>query len=69
MFVAPVCVLVASFINKPMDLVFTPFEVIAVFASVLIVNEISSDGRCNWFEGAQLMVMYLIIATLFFFVR
>ncbi|MBI5223892.1 calcium/proton exchanger [Candidatus Micrarchaeota archaeon] len=69
MFVAPVCVLAASIIQKPMDLVFTPFEIIAVFASVLIVNEISSDGRCNWFEGAQLIVMYLIIAALFFFVR
>ncbi|MBI5227850.1 calcium/proton exchanger [Candidatus Micrarchaeota archaeon] len=69
MFVVPICVLVASLINKTMDLVFTPFEIIAVFASILIVNEISSDGRCNWFEGAQLMIMYLIIATLFFFVR
>ena len=69
MFVAPLCVLAAEIMKKPMDLVFTPFEVIAVFASVLIVNEISSDGRCNWFEGAQLMIMYLIIAALFFFVR
>jgi Ca2+:H+ antiporter len=49
--------------------VFTPFELIAVFASVLIVNEITTDGRCNWFEGAQLLIMYLIIAVLFFFVR
>ena len=70
MFVAPVAVLVGTFVmNQPMDLVFTPFEIIAVFASVLIINEISSDGRCNWFEGAQLIIMYLIIAVLFFFVR
>ncbi|VVC04076.1 Sodium/calcium exchanger protein [Candidatus Bilamarchaeum dharawalense] len=69
MFVAPVAVIASIFMGKTMDLVFTPFEVIAVFASVLIVNEISSDGRCNWFEGAQLVIMYLIIAVLFFFVR
>ena len=69
MFVAPVAVLAGVFLHKPMDLVFTPFEIIAVFASVLIVNEISSDGRCNWFEGAQLVIMYLIIAVLFYFVR
>ena len=69
LFVAPLCVLIAGFIGKSMDLVFTPFEVVAVFGSVIVVNEISSDGRCNWFEGAQLVVMYLIIAALFFFVR
>ncbi|MBI5047307.1 calcium/proton exchanger [Candidatus Micrarchaeota archaeon] len=69
MFVAPVTVLAGLFMGQPMDLVFTPFEIIAVFASVLIVNEIASDGRCNWFEGAQLIIMYLIIAVLFYFVR
>ena len=69
MFVAPICVLFAVIAGKRMDLVFTPFEIIAVFASVLIANEISSDGTTNWFEGAQLLVMYLIIAALFFFVR
>ncbi|MFA6530762.1 MAG: calcium/proton exchanger [Candidatus Micrarchaeia archaeon] len=69
MFVAPIAVLFAFFIGQPMDLVFTPFEIIAVFASVLIVNEITTDGKCNWFEGAQLLVMYLIICALFYFVR
>ncbi len=69
MFVAPLTVIAGTLMGKGMDLVFTPFEVIAVFASVLIVNEISTDGRCNWFEGAQLVIMYLIIAVLFFFVR
>ena len=69
MFVAPIAVLAGLAMNQPMDLVFTPFEVIAVFASVLIVNEIASDGKTNWFEGAQLIVMYLIIAALFYFVR
>ena len=69
LFVAPVAVLAGVALGQPMDLVFTPFEVIAVFASVLIVNEITTDGRCNWFEGAQLVIMYLIIAVLFYFVR
>jgi Ca2+:H+ antiporter len=69
LFVAPLAVLAGVMMGQPMDLVFTPFEVIAVFASVLIVNEISTDGRCNWFEGAQLVIMYLIIAVLFYFVR
>jgi Ca2+:H+ antiporter len=69
MFVAPIAVMAGAVMGKPMDLVFTPFEIIAMFASVLIINEISTDGVCNWFEGAQLIIMYLIIAALFFFVR
>ncbi len=69
MFVAPVAVLAGLVLGKPMDLVFTPFEVIALFASILITKSIIRDGKCNWFEGAQLVVMYLIIAILFFFVR
>ncbi len=69
LFVAPLAVLAGIAMGQPMDLVFTPFEMIAVFASVLIVNEMTTDGRFNWFEGAQLVIMYLIIAVLFFFVR
>ncbi|MEK6981605.1 MAG: calcium/proton exchanger [Candidatus Micrarchaeota archaeon] len=69
LFVAPVAVLAGIVMKQPMDLVFTPFEIIAVFASVLIVNEISSDESTNWFEGAQLVIMYLIIAVLFYFVK
>ncbi|VVB58569.1 Sodium/calcium exchanger protein [Candidatus Anstonella stagnisolia] len=67
-FIAPLLVLVSYLMGTPMDLVFTLFELLAVFCAVLIVNEISSDGICNWFEGAQLLVMYLILAGLFFFI-
>ncbi len=69
MFVAPVAVFAGVLFAKPMDLVFTPFEMIAVFASVLVVKEITTDGKCNWFEGAQLLIMYLIIAVLFYLIR
>ena len=34
--------------------------------AVGIVVLISGDGECNWFEGAQLLAVYLIIAVLFF---
>lgn len=68
LFVAPLLVIISFLVGTPMNLVFTLFELIALFASVLIVNEISSDGVTNWFEGAQLVGMYAIIAVLFFFV-
>jgi len=68
LFVAPVLVILSFIVGTPMNLVFTLFEIISLFAAVLIVNEISSDGATNWFEGAQLLGIYLIIAVLFFFV-
>jgi Ca2+:H+ antiporter len=36
--------------------------------SVLIVEMISSDGETNWFEGAQLLAVYAIVAVAFYFV-
>jgi Ca2+:H+ antiporter len=68
LFVAPLAILLTMFIgHKQMDLVFSPFEIFGVFASVWIINEIVTDGQCNWFEGAQLIVMYILIASLFLF--
>jgi len=66
--VAPVLVMVSYFIGpRPMDLVFTPAEVLAVFLAVLISNQIASDGESNWLEGVLLLAVYLILALVFYF--
>jgi Ca2+:H+ antiporter len=68
LFVAPLLVIASRFIGpKPMDLVFTPAEVLAVFVAVLITGQIASDGESNWLEGAQLLAVYVILAIVFFF--
>jgi Ca2+:H+ antiporter len=68
LFVAPLLVLLSRVIGpRPMDLVFTPPEVLAVFVAVLITAQIASDGESNWLEGAQLLAVYLILAMVFFF--
>jgi len=68
LFVAPVLVIVSHFIGpRPMDLVFTPAEVLAICLSVLIGGQITSDGESNWLEGALLLAVYLILAIVFFF--
>ncbi len=69
LFVAPALVFISLLVGRPMDFVFTPFEVAAVGLSTLIVSLISSDGRSNWLEGAQLLGAYAIMAISFFFVR
>jgi Ca2+:H+ antiporter len=68
LFVAPVLVMLSHFIGpRPMDLVFTPAEVLAVFLAVLITGQIASDGESNWLEGALLLAVYVILAIVFFF--
>lgn len=67
LFVAPVLVFLSHALGSPMNLVFTPFEVIAVVLAVLAVNVIVLDGECNWMEGVQLLAVYLILAIAFFF--
>ncbi len=67
LFVAPVLVFVALALGRRMDFVFTPLEVVAVAAAAAIVNVIARDGESNWFEGAQLLAVYLILAAAFFF--
>src|SRR5215831_3396921 len=66
LFVAPLLLIVSHFIGpRPMDLVFTPAEVLAVFVSVLICGQIASDGESNWLEGALLLAVYLILGIVF----
>ncbi len=68
LFVAPVLVIISHFVGpRPMDLVFTPAEVLAVFVSVLISGQIASDGESNWLEGVLLLAVYLILGVVFFF--
>lgn len=66
MFVAPALVLVSLFFKEPMSLVFNTFELVAIIFSVFIVNSIVEDGESNWFEGAQLLMAYAIMAVAFF---
>jgi Ca2+:H+ antiporter len=67
LFVAPVLVFASYLFGKPMNLEFTIPEVVAVIASVLIAQQISSDGESNWIEGVQLLAVYVILGILFYF--
>lgn len=68
LFVAPVLVFLSLFMGpEPMDLVFTPAEVVAVGLAILITGQIAGDGESNWLEGVQLLAVYLILAIIFYF--
>ena len=68
LFVGPALVL-ASFIigPEPMPLVFNGFELGAVLLAILVANVVTRDGESNWFEGAQLLGLYAILAIAFGF--
>jgi Ca2+:H+ antiporter len=65
--VAPILVLASLAMGKPMDLVFTPFEIVSLAMAVGIVSQISMDGESNWLEGAQLLTVYGILVVAFYF--
>lgn len=65
--VAPVLVLLALAMGTPMDLIFTPFEVVSLVMAVAIVSLISLDGETNWLEGAQLLTVYAILGVAFYY--
>lgn len=68
LFVAPVLIFASYFLAPhPMNLEFTIPEVVAVFGSILIVQQICSDGESNWVEGLQLLSVYAILGILFYF--
>ncbi len=68
LFIAPLLVLMSYFIGPhPMNLTFGRLELGALFLAVLMGILVAADGKSNWYKGVQLIMIYLIIAILFFF--
>lgn len=66
-FVAPLIVFVSLFMGHPFPFIFTNTELISVGFSALIAAFIARDGQTHWLEGAQLLVVYILLALAFFF--
>jgi len=67
LFVAPILVFVSLLFGQNLLLVFTDFELIAMFSAALIAALIALDGESHWLEGGMLLAVYLIIGLAFFF--
>ena len=65
--VAPLLVFISLLTPHHFDLVFPTIQVIALAAAVTITALIAADGESNWLEGAQLMAVYAIVATSFWY--
>jgi Ca2+:H+ antiporter len=68
LFVAPVLVITSFFLGPgPMPLVFNGFEIAAVFLAVLVAYQVTNEGESTWFEGVQLLALYVILGLAFYF--
>jgi Ca2+:H+ antiporter len=66
LFVAPVLVLCSFFIGPdPMPLVFNGLELAAVAIAAIIANQVTQEGESTWYEGLQLLLVYLVVALAF----
>jgi Ca2+:H+ antiporter len=67
LFVAPVLVLLSFLFGpSPMALVFNPYEIGALLAAGLVASSLVSDGESTWFEGVQLLALYVVIGIVFY---
>ncbi len=65
--IAPITVFASYLFAKPMDLIFTPLEVVAVLMASIVVAVIAVDGESHWMEGVLLVAVYAILGVAFFF--
>ncbi len=68
LFVAPVLVFASMFMghSHPLDLHFTPLEMIAMILAVCVMALVCLDGESHWLEGAMLLAVYVILALAFY---
>jgi Ca2+:H+ antiporter len=68
LFVAPVLVLTSFVLGPhPMPLVFNGFEIAAAVLAVVIANQVTQEGESTWFEGLQLLAVYVVFGLAFYF--
>jgi Ca2+:H+ antiporter len=67
LFVAPVLVFFSYLRPHPMDLLFSPMEVVSVVLAVVLAWKVAEDGESNWLEGAMLLMIYAVLGLAFFF--
>jgi Ca2+:H+ antiporter len=65
--VAPILVFTGLLLGQGMNLVFTPFEVLALGLATVVTAIITLDGESHWFEGVQLLAVYAMVAIGAFF--
>ncbi|KAH7909495.1 Sodium/calcium exchanger protein-domain-containing protein [Hygrophoropsis aurantiaca] len=67
LFVIPFMVTLGWILDKPLALLFDPFESVVLYISVQTMSYVVADGKSNWLEGIILICLYVIIAVSFWY--
>jgi Ca2+:H+ antiporter len=68
LFAVPLLVIVSFVLGPhPMALVFNGFELGGVFLAVIIANHVTNEGESTWYEGLQLLAVYVVLGLTFYF--
>jgi Ca2+:H+ antiporter len=69
LFVMPVLVILSFFMGPfPLSLEFSGLEIGAILLAVIIAAHVTQEGESTWFEGLQLLAVYVVLGIVFFFV-
>ncbi len=69
LFVMPVLVLLSFVLGPfPLSLEFSGLELGAILLAVLIAAHVTQEGESTWFQGLQLLAVYVVLGIVFFFV-
>ncbi|XP_062339500.1 cation/H+ exchanger protein 1 isoform X1 [Osmerus eperlanus] len=63
----PLVILFNAFYDVGFVLIFSDLHLWASIFSVILVNYIFMDGKCDYFQGTALVVVYLILLAVYFF--
>jgi Ca2+:H+ antiporter len=64
--VTPVLVFASMLTAHPLDLHFSPMEIVAVITAIAVLSLVCQDGESHWMEGAMLLAVYAILALAFY---
>jgi Ca2+:H+ antiporter len=66
LFVTPILVLCSAFLGPfPMPIVLNGFELSGLLLALLIAIHVTGEGESTWFEGLQLLAVYIVLAIAF----
>ena len=69
LFVAPVLVILSTFIGPAqLNLNFPRSIIVVLFLTVILGAMIAGDGRSNWYKGVQLIIVYLIMGMMLYLI-
>jgi Ca2+:H+ antiporter len=65
--VAPVLIFASRLMGRPMDLLFTQFEVVSIAIAAIVAQTMTADGESHWLEGVMMVAVYAILGVGFYF--